>query len=150
MGYRPKVTMKTPRQLHFEKGNDVPNSHLPALLFRSILPPNISKKAECFRRTFRANGWSGIWTDTVYDDTHFHSNAHEVLGVAEGKLTVRLGGGEGRLFRLKAGDMLILAAGIGYRRVGADDGLRLWCLSIGTIAFQYETEGACRTGSAIA
>ncbi|PWU01062.1 MAG: hypothetical protein C5B51_23770 [Terriglobia bacterium] len=48
----------------------------------------------------KASGWTGIWADTIYDYTHFHSNAHEVLGVAEGKVTLRLGGDEGSLVRL--------------------------------------------------
>jgi uncharacterized protein YjlB len=70
-------------------------------------------------------GWTGIWTDTVYDYTHFHSNAHEVLGIAKGRVTVKLGGDSGLLFRLKAGDMLILPAGVGHRRVGGSKELKV-------------------------
>lgn len=80
------MMMKTPRQLHFQKGTDVPNSTLPALLFRGVLAPNSFGKIERFRQTFRRNGWVGIWTDTIYDYTHFHSNAHEVLGIAKGRV----------------------------------------------------------------
>jgi uncharacterized protein YjlB len=47
----------------------------------------------------------------------FISNAHEVLGIAEGQVSVKLGGKNGRPFRLKAGDMLVLPAGIGHCRV---------------------------------
>jgi uncharacterized protein YjlB len=117
--------MKKPRKLYFEKGTDVPNSALPALLFRGILARNTAGKSQRFREAFKKNGWTGLWTDTIYDYTHFHSNAHEVLGIAEGKVTVRLGGDGGRLFRLKAGDMLVLPAGIGHRREGGDDGLKV-------------------------
>jgi hypothetical protein len=67
----------------------------------------------------------GISTDSIFDYTHFHSNPHEVLGIAKGAVTLVLGGETGRRFRLKAGDMLILPAGIGYRRVGGDDGLKV-------------------------
>ena len=117
--------MKRPREIYFEKGSDVPNSYLPALLFRSVLAPQASDKAQRFRQAFRTNSWTGLWTDTIYDYTHFHSNAHEVLGIAEGRVTVKLGGDDGRLFRLKAGDMLILPAGVGHRRVGGDEGLKV-------------------------
>jgi len=118
------VITKTPRKLYFAKGSDVPNCNLPVLLFHSILSANRGKKANRFRQVFRENGWTGIWTDTIFDCTHFHSNAHEVLAIAEGKVTVRLGGDSGRLFRLRAGDMLVLPAGVAHRRVGADDELK--------------------------
>jgi uncharacterized protein YjlB len=117
--------MKNPRRIHFDKGSDVPNSTLPVLIYRGVLAPERSGKAEIFRRTFKKNGWVGVWTDTIYDYTHFHSNAHEVLGIAEGKVSVKLGGEGGRVCRLKAGDMLVLPAGTGHKRVGPDDGLRV-------------------------
>ena len=106
--------MRTPHKLYFEKASDVPNSPLPALLFRGILAADAA-----------ANGWTGLWTDTIYDYTHFHSNAHEVLGIAEGKVTVKLGGEGGRRFRLEAGDMLVLPADIGHCRVGSGEGLKV-------------------------
>lgn len=117
--------MKTPRKLYFKKGKDVPNSTLPVLLFRSVLAPTAVSKARSFRKIFKENGWTGLWTDTIYDYTHFHSNAHEVLGIAEGRVTVKLGGEEGRIFRLKAGDMLVIPSGVGHRRLGDDDGLKV-------------------------
>jgi len=117
--------MKTVRKLYFGKGSDVPNSKLPVLLYRSVLPLHSSGKDNAFREHFRNAGWTGIWADTIYDYTHFHANAHEVLGIAEGKVTLRLGGDKGRLFRLKAGDMLVLPAGVGHRRLGGDDGLKV-------------------------
>jgi uncharacterized protein YjlB len=117
--------VKVPHQVRFGKGRDVPNSDLPVLLFRSVLAPRAREKGSRFRKVFKENGWTGIWADTIYDYTHFHSNAHEVLGIAEGKVTVRLGGDDGRLFRLKAGDMLVLPAGVGHRRVGSDEGLKV-------------------------
>ena len=117
--------MKTPRAVFFEKSTDVPNSKLPVLMFRGALAPTAMAKARRFREAFRRNGWAGVWTDTIYDYTHFHSNAHEVLGIAEGKVTIILGGVEGRRFRLKAGDMLAIPAGVGHRRVGEDAGLKV-------------------------
>jgi len=117
--------MRRVRKIYFGKAADVPNSTLPVLLYRSVLSPHAAGKARAFRAHFKRTGWAGIWTDTIYDYTHFHSNAHEVLGIAEGKVTLRLGGEDGSLFRLKAGDMLVLPAGTGHRRVGSDEGLKV-------------------------
>ena len=113
--------MKRVRTIHFDKAADVPNSNLPVLIYRSVLASHAASKARTFRERFKANGWTGIWTDTIYDYVHFHSNAHEVLGVAEGIATLRLGGAQGSLVRLKAGDMLVLPAGVGHRRVSIRD-----------------------------
>jgi uncharacterized protein YjlB len=117
--------MRRVRKIYFEMAADVPNSSLPVLLYRSVLPLHAAGKADAFRERFKRAGWKGLWTDTIYDYTHFHSNAHEVLGIAEGKVTLRLGGDAGTLFRLKAGDMLVLPAGVGHRRLGGDDGVKV-------------------------
>jgi uncharacterized protein YjlB len=117
--------MPSPRRLHFPKTESIPNSRLPVLVFRNLVPESEPRKAQTFRRAFKKNGWVGIWRDTIYDYTHFHSNAHEVLGIASGRVTLRLGGESGRLVRLKAGDMLVLPAGVGHRRVSDDQTLKV-------------------------
>ena len=38
---------------------------------------------------------------------------------------MRLGGDDRRLLRLRAGDLLVIPAGVGHRRVSKDDGLRV-------------------------
>jgi uncharacterized protein YjlB len=117
--------MKRVRKIYFGRAADVPNSTLPVLIYRSVLPAHLAGKANAFRKHFRGASWKGIWTDTIYDYTHFHSNAHEVLGIAEGRVALRLGGDQGPLFRLKAGDMLVLPAGVGPRRVGGAEGFQV-------------------------
>ena len=117
--------MKSLRKIHFGMAEDVPNNTLPALLYRAVLAANAADKPKLFRERFKENGWTGIWSDSIYDYTLFHSNTHEVLGIGEGNVSIRLGGEHGSVFRLKAADMLILPAGAGHRRIGDDEGLKV-------------------------
>jgi uncharacterized protein YjlB len=91
----------------------MPNSRLPVVIYRKVL----EGAARGFDSLFRANGWTGTWRDGVYDYDHFHSNAHEVLGVDSGRATIQLGGDEGQAVEVEAGDVLILPAGTGHRRI---------------------------------
>jgi uncharacterized protein YjlB len=66
---------------------------------------------------FRENRWLGGWTDGIYGYTHFHTNAHEALGVVSGSAIVRVGGEQGVDVELEAGDVVVLPAGTGHRRI---------------------------------
>jgi uncharacterized protein YjlB len=66
---------------------------------------------------FETNGWGRSWRDTVYDFVHYHSQIHEVMGVARGTAKIEYGGAKGRILQMKAGDVAILPAGTGHRLV---------------------------------
>ena len=77
--------------------------------------------ARGFDALFRANGWGGTWRDGVYDYDHFHSNAHEVLGVDSGWASIQLGGDVGKAVEVEVGDVLVLPAGTGHRRISKSE-----------------------------
>jgi uncharacterized protein YjlB len=95
----------------------VNNPHFPVLLYRGV--PEAAAGPEACRALFSAHGWGGAWTNGVFAFHHFHSNAHEVLGVVSGRATLALGGPQGETFDVRAGDVLVLPAGTGHRRDAA-------------------------------
>src|SRR4029077_3032671 len=48
-----------------------------------------------------------------------HTHTHEVLGIARGTVRAEFGGAKGKILDLKAGDVVILPAGTGHRRLKA-------------------------------
>jgi uncharacterized protein YjlB len=110
--------MRNPETFLLPPNSEIPNNpRLPVVIYRALINKFLSHKADHFARVFRANGWRGMWRDSIYSYCHFHSNAHEVLGIARGHVAVELGGAGGRTVRLNAGDLVLLPAGVGHRRV---------------------------------
>src|SRR5579885_1918026 len=103
----------------FEDDGKVPNSSLPVILYRGAIAPDSRDPAAAFERRFAANDWSNSWRDGIYPFHHFHSTSHEVLGIAQGRGRLRLGGEGGRDFELAEGDVVVLPAGTGHKRLSA-------------------------------
>jgi uncharacterized protein YjlB len=92
---------------------EFPNSVFPALVYRRVL---VEKDlASAFEALFAQNGWTGSWRNGLYRAHHYHSTAHEVLGVYRGSVKVQLGGPKGPLVELRAGDVAILPAGVAHK-----------------------------------
>lgn len=93
----------------------VPNNrHLPVLLYRQALDPAGAPLGDAFEALFASNEWVPQWRASVFDYHHFHSTAHEVLGVMSGSAEVIVGGPGGRVIVLNAGDVILLPAGTGH------------------------------------
>lgn len=112
-----------PEPHRFADDGTIPNSPLPALIYRAALVPLPADAAAAFERLFARHGWEGAWRDGIYPFHHFHSNAHEVLGIARGEVTVRLGGPGGAALTLRAGDVAVLPAGVGHKNEGSSPDL---------------------------
>jgi uncharacterized protein YjlB len=106
-----------PQTLLLSADEMMPNSRLPVIIYRDVAADGGATPA--LDGLFEANGWRGTWRNGVYDFDHFHSNAHEVLGVARGSATLQLGGDSGQAVEVAAGDVLVLPAGTGHRRIAA-------------------------------
>lgn len=97
------------------------NERLPVLLYRGAVQAEGKKAAEAFERLFADHGWPPQWRDSVYDYHHYHSTAHEALGVAAGFGAMLLGGPGGREVEVRAGDALVLPVGNGHRKLKVSD-----------------------------
>ncbi len=70
-----------------------------------------------FAALVEANEWGGAWRDGVFSFHHYHSNAHEVLGVCRGSARIQFGGPSGPVVAVEAGDVTILPAGTAHKKV---------------------------------
>lgn len=110
-----------PETLLLKPDAQMPNNSLPVLLYRQ--PLSGTDLENRIRQMFEGHHWRGVWRNGIYDFHHFHSNAHEVLGIAHGSVDVMLGGESGKLVSLTAGDVVVLPAGTGHCRVSDGRGL---------------------------
>ena len=110
----------TPRAPQFETyrfADDgvVPNNAaLPLVVYRGALAESADRAGAC-ERMFAQHGWADGWRNGIYPHHHYHSTAHEVLGIARGNARVRLGGEGGEVVELNAGDVVVIPAGIAHK-----------------------------------
>ena len=95
------------------------NADLPLLVYPGALPLPEQDPASAFESKFRENGWGGSWRDGIYSYHHYHSTAHEVLGVYRGMARVQLGGDERVTLTVEPGDVIVIPAGVAHKNLGS-------------------------------
>ena len=99
----------------FTDDGQVPNNpSLPLIVYRAVLETGPRAAAAC-EALFAGNDWSAAWVDGIYAHHHYHSTAHEALGIAAGSVRVRLGGEGGKTVELRAGDVVVIPAGVAHK-----------------------------------
>lgn len=107
-----------PDALHFDAGDAIPNHPRWPLL---VYPQGFTGTADDAERLLASNGWVGAWRNGIHPFHHYHTTSHEVLVVVQGTAAVRFGGPQGADVSLTAGDVAVLPAGTGHKRLHASD-----------------------------
>jgi uncharacterized protein YjlB len=109
------------RAVILEDDGSFPNNPRPLLLYAGVFPGDPAVIEAVFTR----NGWPSAWRNGVYPYHHYHSSAHEALGVYSGSAQVLFGGPAGAVETLRAGDVVVIPAGVGHRCLEASADFRV-------------------------
>ena len=98
----------------------IPN-HLrwPLLVYTGVVAISAADPAADFEALFDRNGWPAAWRNGVHPFHHFHCDAHEALGVYSGEVTVQFGGDGGVVITAHPGDVIVLPAGTGHKKLSS-------------------------------
>lgn len=108
----------------FTDDGDIPNHpHWPMIVYQEALGEAEADAACAFEAIFARHGWDDGWRNGIFAFPHYHSNAHEVLGIARGEAIVRFGGAAGQELKVAKGDAVLLPAGTGHQRLSASPDL---------------------------
>lgn len=114
-----------PQLYRFKDDGATPNNpRLPLIVYRDVLrvPEGQDPAAVC-EDLFARHGWANGWRNGIYPFLHFHTRTHEVLGIARGAARVEFGGDAGQVLEVQTGDVVVLPAGTGHRRLSSSGDL---------------------------
>jgi uncharacterized protein YjlB len=91
----------------------------PLLVYPGAVEIAGSDPAAAFERLFTRNRWPAAWRNGVHPFHHFHTTAHEALGIYSGEVTVQFGGDRGVAITARPGDVIVLPAGTGHKKLAS-------------------------------
>lgn len=99
------------------------NDKLPLLVYQAALKLSDDDPAAICEAVFAANRWGGSWRNGIYPYHHYHSTAHEALGICRGEARVQFGGEKGVILSVSRGDVVVTPAGVAHKNLGASPDL---------------------------
>jgi uncharacterized protein YjlB len=112
------MASSSPTVFSFADDGVFPNSRFPVLVYTRALSVPARELAPAFEALFESNGWgSASWRNGLYQVHHYHSTAHEVLGIFSGRIRIQLGGERGKQVTVDAGDVVVIPAGVAHKNV---------------------------------
>lgn len=102
----------------FSDDGSIPNNpKLPLVVYPCEYADSGQDLAPVFEERFRANNWTNSWRNGIYTYHHYHSRSHEALAVYSGEAKVLFGGESGEALDLKRGDVVVIPAGVGHKKL---------------------------------
>ena len=95
------------------------NERCPLLIYPGAVALAGPDPAAVFEALFESNRWTGSWRNGIHPFHHYHSTAHEVLGIYSGEATVQFGGDNGVTVTARPGDVVVVPAGVGHKRLNS-------------------------------
>ena len=95
----------------------------PLLIYPGAVAISGSDPAAAFEEVFNRHRWPAAWRNGVFPFHHFHSNGHEALGIYAGEVTVQFGGEAGVTVTARPGDVIVLPAGTGHKKISSHGAL---------------------------
>lgn len=108
-----------PEKYYFEDDGKIPNSKFPLLLYKNAFSERGNNGANWLEKHLAKNNWTNSWRNGVFTYHHYHSISHEVLGIYEGSALLKLGGEAGKEMKVEAGDIIIIPAGVGHKKLSS-------------------------------
>ncbi|WP_291914984.1 cupin domain-containing protein [Chitinophaga sp. CB10] len=115
------MPITTPKAFYFKDDGSIPNSKYPLLVYQNAFTQRGNKGGDWIEQRFASNNWTNTWRWGVYPFHHYHSNTHEVLGCFSGSALLHMGGENGKKINVKAGDILVIPAGVGHKCISHSD-----------------------------
>ena len=91
----------------------------PLLVYPCAVAISGADPAAAFEELFGRNRWPAAWRNGVFPFHHYHSNGHEALGIYEGEVMVQFGGDAGVTVTAVPGDVIVLPAGTGHKKLSS-------------------------------
>jgi uncharacterized protein YjlB len=101
-----------------DDGQTPNNPRLPMIVYPAAV--DVAGRADPavpFEALFARHGWTDGWRNGIHSFQHFHTTAHEALGIARGQARVQFGGAGGQVLTVTAGDVVVLPAGTGHCKI---------------------------------
>ncbi len=107
-----------------QAGEGMPGGRFPLVVYRQVLSGEALSPEGC-EALFRRNGWQGTWVNGVFPYWHYHLRSHEVLGCVAGSARIGFGGDQGVVADVHAGDVVVIPAGVGHKRLSQQPGFQV-------------------------
>ena len=101
----------------FQDDGTYPNNVLPLVLLKEAIQSTGDIEPSTVEKIFHENNWVNSWRNGLYPFHHYHSTAHEALGIYSGWVKAQLGGPGGKIVTVKVGDVVIIPAGVAHKNI---------------------------------